>query len=497
MKKAIFSIFLIAMLISSVFCMHGSAESAEIIDSAVVDAVLNADGTVNVTEKWTVSYITSSDNFYRNIDIYSADNNMALIQKFDEVKDVSVKIDGVEAAESPSGVNTFTFMQTADKKSYEIRIKCPSAQTTREYEISYTMTGAIKKSSGDAVFSYMLLGNEFLYTCNNVEVTVHFPENAEKIKAPKDNDAVINGNTVKFETKRVYDTFSVEASADKDAFENDALASHSAALEGITNVKNAFAKILPYIVCVIAVVAIILFVLIPDRLVRFPLEKRAMKLMGEDSVSVNLPDGVTVCEAYKMLMPESRIRPKSATKKVPALFAMAVLECIENGYIIADGDKLIVGTPNKNVPAYIMSVLNFLKTFSDRKGDRYIIDSDFAEKVTAECMGRYDVMTNYLATFYSLIPEANVGFFRKNINKEKYENAYVVKMKAAGIKHKPVFSQCLADVLDGKKTGNAEIFAMLLSSASADKMFEKGGRHGEGALCEALNVMYNVFVKSK
>ena len=70
MKKAIFSIFLIAMLISSVFCMHGSAESAEIIDSAVVDAVLNADGTVNVTEKWTVSYITSSDNFYRNIDIY-------------------------------------------------------------------------------------------------------------------------------------------------------------------------------------------------------------------------------------------------------------------------------------------------------------------------------------------------------------------------------------------------------------------------------------------
>ena len=41
------------------------------------------------------------------------------------------------------------------------------------------------------------------------------------------------------------------------------------------------------------------------------------------------------------------------------------------------------------------------------------------------------------------------------------------------------------------------IFAMLLSSVSGNNMFEKDGNKGEKALCEALNVMYNVFVKSK
>ena len=497
MKKVIFSLFLALVLIISVFCMQCSAESAEIIDSAVIDAVLNSDGTVNITEKWTVSYIISSDNFYRNIDIYTSDSDMTLIQKFDEVKDVSVKIDGAEASESPSGINTFSFMQTADKKSYEIKINCPSAQTTREYEISYTLTGAVKKSSGDAVFSYMILGNEFIYTSNNVTVNVYFPENAENIQIYEGTDAVIDGNKVTFESKRIYNTFSVEASADKDAFEKDALASYSFALENLTKIKNAVVNILPYVACVIAVIAIILFVLIPDRLVRFPLERKAVKLMNADTESVTLPEGMTACEAYKMLMPESRIRPKATTKKVPVLFAMAILECIENGYIIPDGDKLIVGTPNTKVPAYIMSVLNFIKTFSDKKGDRYIIDADFAEKVTAECMGRYDVMTNYLATFYSFIPEANFGFFRKNINKERYENAYVVKVKASAIKHKPAFAQCLGDVLSGRKTGEAEIFAMLLSSVSGDKMFDKDGNKGEKALGEALNIMYNVFVKSK
>lgn len=497
MKRVVFSILLVAVLISSVFCMQGSAESAEIIDSAVIDAVLNSDGTVNITEKWTVSYIVSADNFYRNIDIYTSDSDLALIQKYDEVKDVSVKIDGVEAAESPSGVNTFSFMQTSDRKSYEINIHCPSAQTTREYEISYTLTGALKKSSGDAVFSYMLLGKEFLYTSNNVTATVHFPTNAENIQIPEGMEGIVEGYTAKFEAKRVYNTFAVEVSADKDAFEKDALASYSSALENMSKVKNVFVSILPYIACAIAVIAIIFFVLIPDRFVRFSLERRALRLVNADAESAKLPDGITACEAYKMLIPESRIRPKTTVKKVPALFAMAILECIENGYIIPDADKLIVGRPNKNAPAYIMSVLNFLMTFSDKKGGSYIIDADFAEKVTAECMGRYDVITNYLATFYSLIPEANFRFFRNNLNKEKYENAYVVKVKASGIKQKPTFAQCLGDVLSGRKTGEAEIFAMLLSSASADKMFDKGGRKGEKALCEALNAMYNVFVKSK
>lgn len=496
MKKVISCMMLVVMLMVSVLCVQVSAVSSEVIESAVIDAVLNKDGTVNITEKWTVSYISSSDNFYRNIDIYGSDNSMTLIQKYGEVKDVSVKIDGKDISESASGVNTYSFMKTADGKSYEININCPSAQTTREYEISYTLTDAIKKKSGDAVFSYMVLGKEFLYTSNNVSVDVHFPEDAENIRISEDAQGVIQGNIGSFEKNRVYDTFAVEASADKDAFEKDALVSYSVVSESMAKVKNSLVNVLPYIICAAAIVAIIIFVLFSDRLVRFSTERKALKLVKSDE-NASLPNGVTACEAYKMLVPESRVRPKSTSKKVPALFAMAILECIENGYIVPDDDKLVVGTPKNDVPAYIMSVLNFLKTFSDKKGNRYIIDDDLAQKVSAECLSRYDIITNYLATFYSLIPEVNGKFFRNNQNKENYEKAYVAKVKAAEIKHKPTFAQCMGDVLSGRKTGEAEIFAMLLSSASADKLFDKGGRNGEKALCEAVNAMYNVFVKSK
>lgn len=496
MKKTVFSILLIVMILLSVFCIQGSAAPAEVIDSAVIDAVINTDGTVSVTEKWTVSYIGAADNFYRNFDIYSSDSSLTLLQKYDEVKDVSVKIDGNDAPESATGVNTYSFMKSADGKSYEIAVNCPSAQITREYEISYTLTGALKKKSGDAVFSYMVLGKEFLYTSNNVEVNVHFPEGAENIEIPEVVNATTDNLTVKFTSHRVYDTFSVEAACDNDIFADGALVSYSVAAENITKLRNGITDILPYVICVIAIIAIILFVLIPDRLLRFSTERKALKLMKSETNAV-LSEGVSACEAYKMLMPASRVRPKATSKKVPVFFAMAVLECIEKGYIVPEDDKLVVGTPNTDTSAYILSVLNFLKTFSEKRGNRYIIDNDFAEKVTAECLSRYDIIANYLATFYGLIPEANSKFFRNNQNKEKYENAYIVKVKASEIKHKPTFAQCMGDVLSGRKTSEPEIFAMLLSSSSADKLFDKGGRSGEKALCEAINAMYKVFVKSK
>ena len=221
-----------------------------------------------------------------------------------------------------------------------------------------------------------------------------------------------------------------------------------------------------------------------------------MKKSQQETVFV-LPDGVTACEAYKMLSPASRIAPKKSAKKVPVLFAMAVLECMEAGYIIPDGDNLIVGTPSQSVPAYIMSVLNFLKTFAESENDRYVINENFARKIEAECMSRYDVMANYLATFYSLIKGADVSFFRKNTNKELYESVYALKQAAVKVKHKPSFAQCAERVLSGAKTGEAETFSMLCSSSTSEKMFSGGGRAGEFALCKALSSMYGVYIKSK
>lgn len=499
MKKVILSLILVFMFVFSIFTVTVSAIPSDTVEKADFDAFLNTDGTVNVTEKWTVSYLTAANYFYRNIDIYGNENSMTLLQKYDEIKDVNVKIDGNIAAESADGINTYSFEKSADGKSYEIKINCPSAQTTREYEISYTVTGALKKKSGNAVFSFVFIGDTFMSTSNNVSATVHFPDGTEKITVSEESSGIIENNSAVFSSKFVNGIFAVEVSADKDVFDNGAMVSYSAAKENMVKIKNVMISVLPWIAGAIFAACVIVFLLFSDKIKRFSLERSASKLFkNEESVtSSSLPEGISACEAYKMLRPLSKTNPKSSSKKVPMLFAMAVLECIEKGYIVSEDDILIVGTPKQDAPAYIMSVLNFLKTFCEKKNNRYVIGKDFAEKVNAECMSRYDIVANYLATFYGLIPEVKGKFFRNNQNKEKYENAYIVKIKATGIKHKPTFAQCMSDVLSGKKTGETEIFSMLFSHMSADKLFVKNGGQSEAALCEAINAMNKVFVKSK
>lgn len=499
MKKVILSFILVLMLVSSVFTVTVCAIPTDTVEKAEFNAYLNTDGTVNVTEKWTVSYINAGNYFYRNIDIYGKENSMTLLQKYDEIKDISVKIDGNNVPESENSINTYSFAESADGKSYEIKINCPSAQVTREYEISYTLNGALKKKSRNAVFAFVFIGDSFMSTSNNVSATVHFPDGTEKITVSEESGGFVDKNSATFSSKFVNGVFAVEVSADDNVFDNGALTSYSAAKENMIKIRNGIISVLPWIIGVIFAVAVIVLLLFSDRIRRLPLEKNVKKLLkNEENVkNASLPEGISACEAYKMLMPTSKITPKKTSKKVPALFAMAVLECVEKGYIIQDDGNLIVGTPNQEVPAYLMSVLNFLKTFCEKKNNRYVISKDFAEKVNAECMARYDVVANYLATFYSLIPETNGRFFRKNENKEKYENAYIVKVKAAGIKHKPAFAQCITDVLAGKKTSETSVFAMLFSHMSADKLFASDCNSDESALCEAVNAMYKVFVKSK
>lgn len=499
MKKVILSFILVLMLVASVFTVTVCAIPSDTVEKAEFNAYLNADGTVNVTEKWTVSYINAGNYFYRNIDIYGKENSMTLLQKYDEIKDVTVKIDGRNVPESADGINTYSFAETADGKSYEIKINCPSAQMTREYEISYILNGALKKKSGNAVFAFVFIGDTFMSTSNNVSATIHFPDGTEKIAVPEGIGGSVDKNIATFSTKFVNGIFAVEVSADDNAFDKGALVAYSAAKENMVKLRNGMLSVLPWIIGVIFAVAVIVLLLFSDRIRRLPLERSAAKLLkNEENVTTeSLPEGISACQAYKMFMPTSKISPKKTSKKVPVLFAVAVLECMEKGYIIQDDDNLIVGTPKQDAPAYLMSVLNFLKTFCEKKNNRYIINKDFAEKVNAECFARYDVVANYLATFYSLIPETNSRFFRNNQNKEKYENAYIVKVKATEIKHKPAFAQCMSDVLSGRKTSEPAVFAMLFSHMSADKLFASNGRSGEAALCEAVNAMYKVFVKSK
>ncbi len=491
MKKTVGSLFLVIVLMLSVFTLGASAAANEIIDTADITVNINADGTATVSEKWTVSYINASDVFYRNFDVYSASGSMTLLEDYEDIRDISVKIDGNNIIEADNGINTYSVSENAG--TIEIAVNCPSAQTTREYQIDYTLAGAVKKVGKEACFASMVLGNTFVYTSNNVTVNVVFPEGTKDLRVSDTSDAVISDNIATFISKRVFDTLSVEVYADKDVFEDGALVSYSQAKDGLHKVGNFFMEIIPWVVFVACAVFVVIFVLLWDRLRRAPLEKRAKKLQNDVAT---LPADITPCAAYKMLCPASRIRPKVMSKKVPVLFAAAILECIEKGYVIPDGNDLIVGTPAEKTPEYIASVLNFLKVFSDKKGNKFVIDKAFAEKVSNECLTRYDVITNYLATFYTLIPSADGSFFRNEKNKELYESAFLVKESIHKEKIKTDFARSLGMVLSGASVSDKQVFALLCSSVN-EKTFSSGGRTGEQALCEALGAMYNVYIKSK
>ncbi len=465
--------------------------SAVNINSAEINCIVKTDGTVEVTEVWNVEYMTAANRFCRVIDIFSTDNEMTLQQRFTIIGSFSVKVDGKELEYAENKKNAYFYSVPDDGENYDIVINYPAAQSVKKIEIAYTLYGAVKKIKNEAVFDYMVIGKGFPYTANDVTVNVTYPSGETDVSIP-DNPPT---KTETFEFSRVYDLLPVQVIADKKFFEDGALNRYSDFSEFVFKLNKVANTTAPYVFAVAAVAAVILFVLCYDKLVRYSAVKRAKLVIKAKKDDANdLPEDLTACSAYKMLMPVSRFNPKKSAKKVPLLFGMAILECIEAGYIVPDGKNFIVGTPTDCAPAYILSVLNFLKSFCDAEQDRYIIDDKFAQKVTAECMASYDLMANYLATFYSLIPTVSTKDLRKFGGKKRYETAYIVKTKAVSASKKSTYPGYLAKVIEGNSTSNADVFALMFESA--DKVFT-GGKGAVGEITQALGQMYNYYLNVK
>lgn len=502
--KRYFALFFVAvMLFVSVFSVNVSAVGDLTIASAHFDAVINADGTVSVTETWNVEYSGTGDGFTRWIDLYDSKNSngMTALEKFDSVSDIAVKIDGISISEAQSGVNTYRCGESADGKCLTVEINSPSALVTKEYTLSYTLNGAVKQNDGKAEFAYVFIGKTFQYVCNNVSATVYFPEgiNSESIAFDEESTGLLSGTTVEYSPGRVFDTFRIDVKCEDKVFNDGALIKYSAFKENIKNVWNTVLDMLYWIFIAAVIIIVIVLALFGDKLRRISANKKAKKLMTDEAVNeiTSLDEGTSPCCAYKMLVPYSKISPKSTSKKVPYLFATAILECTEKGYIAQTDSGLAVGTPSGDAPEYILSVLNFLKTFCEKKGNRYIIDAAFADRVKAECLSSYDTIANYLGTFYNLIPSVEGKFFKNNKNKEIYEKAYILKTRINNEKIKTTFPDCMRKVLAGEKAGEKDIFALLFTSGSVSKAFADSSNDGIAALSQSVEEMYNAFIKSK
>lgn len=498
MRRFIVSCFIVVMLLVSVLSVNVSAAADFAIASAHFDAVINSDGTVSVTELWTVEYSGTGDGFTRWIDLYDSKNSneMSTLEKFDSITDISVKIDGVAIENAQSGANTFRYGESTDGKSLNIEINSPSALVTKEYTISYTISGAVKQNGSNAEFAYVFIGKSFQSVSNNVSATVYFPEGVSDISFEDESTGLLSGETVEYSPGRVYDTFSVDVKCSDDIFDSGVLVKYSAFGESLKSFGDKLLDILIWIVIAVIIIVVILLSLFGEKLRRSSIEKRAKKDASADEIN-ELEGNMTACQTYKMLNPYSRISPKSTSKKVPYLFAMAVLECVQNGYIVENENGFAVGTPSGDAPAYILSVLNFLKTFSTQKDNRYIIDSQFGQRVEAECVKSYDTIANYLATFYNLIDTVDGKFFKNKENISFYEKAYLLKTKIVSEKTKTTFTECMTKVLAGSKTGEKEIFALLINSGSANKAFAHTDNDAVASIAYAIEKMYNAFIKSK
>ncbi|MBQ8209141.1 MAG: DUF2207 domain-containing protein [Clostridia bacterium] len=491
MKKAFSLIVACVLILTSFVCISVSAASTESIVSVHFDLYPNADGTLDVTEIWNVEYAGTGEGFTRWID--TSASGLTDLQTYDSITDVSVKINGNAITESTAETDYFNYGSSADGKSFNILITSPSAAEEKEYTVSYTVNGALKKQGKDVRVAYMLIGNTMQYTCNNVTAAIHIPEGVvgADVVINDEAQALVNDSSVEYNAGRVYSTFAVDVSLPSDVFDTSALASYSAFGNALKSFGQALLKVIYVVIAVAAAAAVIVFTLFYEKIRRFAVEKKAKKNTADAPVS--LPEGTSACKAYKMLVPYSRINPKSTTKKIPALFAMAILECIEKGYIVQKGDDLIVGIPEGEEDAYILSVLNFLTTFCDKKFNRYVITSEFGEKVSTECMANYDAISNYLASFYELIPDMDSKFLKDENNRKLYTDSFLFKNAVKKDGCKCTFAQGTDAVLNGAKTSDKQIFALLLTS----KIFDASGKNCSSALAQAVGAMYNVFVKSK
>ena len=280
MKKFSAIIFTAVILFVSVFCMNASAMGEFAVAGVSFDAVVNADGTVAVTETWDVEYSETGDGFTRLIDIYDGknSNNMATIEKFESIDDVAVAINGKPVSASKTGNDSFRTGTSSDGSSFSIEIDSPSAAETKQYVITYTLSGAVKKNGSDAEFAYVFLGEAFEFVSNNVSATVTLPDGtaAGDISA-SDASALTDGNTVSFAPGRVYDTFRVDVRCPAEVFENGALAKYSAVADGLSKAWQLFVDISLWVLVAAAAVVIIVFALYGEKIRRRPLEKAAKK----------------------------------------------------------------------------------------------------------------------------------------------------------------------------------------------------------------------------
>lgn len=148
------------------------AASEYSVDKVDFTAELRSDGSVLITEVWTVTFSGKADGFSREIRV--PENNFEL---FKDIGDISVSVDGNGCSEvSDSLAVSGTYSVERTENSYIINWNMPSENETRTFSLRYVQTGIVKLYNNEAYFFSTVVNEDNNLLCRNVTVKVKTPK---------------------------------------------------------------------------------------------------------------------------------------------------------------------------------------------------------------------------------------------------------------------------------------------------------------------------------
>lgn len=169
--KRIFLIFITILWVLMLSTVTSGASASHTVDKVDIVADLRSDGSVLVTEEWTVTVPEACDECFIR-DIVIVDDNF---ERITAVTDMSVSLDGNTCTEGMGeSLEYGEYFYEKTDGTYSVMWYIPEAGT-HTFSIRYIQTGAVKLYNGKAYFYFRAVNDDSSMICRNMTVTVNAP----------------------------------------------------------------------------------------------------------------------------------------------------------------------------------------------------------------------------------------------------------------------------------------------------------------------------------
>ena len=170
--KRVILIFTTILCMMMLLSVTSGASASYTVDKVDIVADLGSDGSVLITEEWTVTVPEDCNECFIR-DIVVVDDNF---ERFSAVADMSVSLDGNSCTEAMGeSLETGEYFFEKTDNIYSVIWYIPEAGT-HTFSIRYIQTGAVKLYNDKAYFYFRAVNEDSNTVCRNMTVSVNTPE---------------------------------------------------------------------------------------------------------------------------------------------------------------------------------------------------------------------------------------------------------------------------------------------------------------------------------